>query len=147
MKVRRVFTVLSVLFLLFLFIFPSLYLKDRCAELDELCGQVLFAARSGDAVSAQRTYVVLRTRYEQMRRKAELFLNHGVIRAVGYHIQGAQNEKKYSKVMDDATVPLHEMDVYLKTGDTLALEAAAVRFRLALDCMLAIETGDLRLFL
>ncbi|MBQ6866629.1 MAG: hypothetical protein IJO15_07310, partial [Clostridia bacterium] len=85
------------------------------------------AARSGDAVSAQRTYVVLRTRYEQMRRKAELFLNHGV--------------------MDDATVPLHEMDVYLKTGDTLALEAAAVRFRLALDCMLAIETGDLRLFL
>ena len=98
-KVRRVFTLLSVLFLLFLFILPSLYLKDRCAELDELCGQVLFAARSGDAVSAQRTYVVLRTRYEQMRRKAELFLNHGV--------------------MDDATVPLHEMDVYLKTGDTL----------------------------
>lgn len=126
-KVRRVFTVLSVLFLLFLFIFPSLYLKDRCAELDELCGQVLYAARSGDAVEAQRTYVALRNRYEQMRRKAELFLNHGVV--------------------DEATMPLYEMDVYLKTGDVLALEAAAVRFRLALDCMLAIETGDLRLFL
>ena len=126
-KVRRWFTLLSVLFLLLLFLLPSLYLNDRCGELDELCGQILYAARSGDAVTAQRTYVTMRTRYEQLRRRAELFLDH--------------------KVMDDATAPLYEMDVYLKTGDTLALEAAAVRFRLALACMLSIETGDLRLLL
>lgn len=126
-KVRRAFTLLTVLFLLGLFTLPALYLRDRCAELNELCGQVLFAARSGDAVEAQRTYVALLTQYEALRRKAELFLNH--------------------TVMDDATAPLREMDVYLKTGDAPALEAAAVRFRLALDCMLAVETGDLRLLL
>ena len=35
-KVRRAFTVGAVLFLLFLFIVPSLYLRAQCAVLDRL---------------------------------------------------------------------------------------------------------------
>ena len=126
-KVRRWFTLLSVLFLLLLFLLPSLYLNDRCGELDELCGQILYAARSGDAVTAQRTFVTMRTRYEQLRRRAELFLDH--------------------KVMDDASMPLALMGVYLQAGDHISLRAEAARFQQALACLQAIETGNIRLLL
>ena len=118
-KVRRVFTVLSILFLLFLFIVPSLYLKDQCWALNQLCDQVV----TGDKAA----YGALKKRYEAMRRRAELFLDH--------------------KVMDDATRPLELMGVYLDVDDSPSLLAAAAEFRQALDCMLAIETGDLRLLL
>ena len=40
-KVRRVFTVCAILFLLGLFILPSRFLHSWCAELNELCDQVL----------------------------------------------------------------------------------------------------------
>ena len=118
-KVRRAFTVGAVLFLLFLFIVPSLYLRAQCAVLDQLCDRVL----NGD----QAAYGALTKRYEAMRSRAELFLDH--------------------KVMDDATVPLELMGVYLDAEDSLSLWAAAAEFRQALECMLAIETGDLRLLL
>ena len=36
-KVRRAFTALSILFLLFLFLVPSLYLRAQCAALEQLC--------------------------------------------------------------------------------------------------------------
>lgn len=118
-KVRRAFTVGAVLLLLFLFIVPSLYLGAQCAALDQLTDRVL----SGD----QAAYEALTKRYEAMRRRAELFLDH--------------------RVMDDATVPLKLMGVYLDAEDSLSLWAAAAEFRQALACMLAIETGDLRLLL
>lgn len=118
-KVRRGFTVCAVVFLLFLFIVPSFYLKDRCAALNALCDRVL----AGDRAA----YEALKGAYEAMRSRAELFLDH--------------------RVMDDATGPLELMGVYLDAGDEVSLRAAAAEFRQALDCILAIETGDLRLLL
>ena len=118
-KVRRAFTAGAVVFLLFLFIVPSLYLRERCAELSALCDR----AAAGD----ESAYEELKERYETMRSKAELFLDH--------------------RVMDDATVPLERMGVYLEAGDAVSLGAAAAEFRQALSCMLSIETGDLRLLL
>ena len=118
-KVRRVFTVGAAAFLLFLFTVPSLFLKHRCAELDELCDRVL----SGDRAA----YETLTERYDSLRSRAELFLDH--------------------RVMDDATLPLEMMGVYLASGEQVSLRAAATEFRQALDCMLSIETGDLRLLL
>ena len=118
-KVRRAFTAGAVLFLLFLFIVPSLYLRDQCTALNELCDRVL----AGDRAA----YADLQARYEAMRSRAELFLDH--------------------RVMDDATVPLRLMDVYMEAGDQTSLRAAAAEFKQALECMLSIETGDLRLLL
>ena len=119
-KVRQAFTVGAILFLLMLFLLPSLYLKSECEALNQLCDRVV-SSRDGAA------YAELKERYEAMRGKAELFLDH--------------------KVMDEATVPLELMGVYLDAGDAVALEAAAAEFRQALRCMLSIETGDIRLLL
>ena len=119
-KVRQAFTVGAILFLLMLFLLPSLYLKRECEALNQLCDRVV-SSRDGAA------YDQLRERYKAMRGKAELFLDH--------------------KVMDEATVPLELMGVYLDAGDAVALEAAAAEFRQALRCMLSIETGDIRLLL
>ena len=119
-KVRQAFTVGAILFLLMLFLLPSLYLKRECKALNQLCDRVV-SSRDGAA------YDQLRERYKAMRGKAELFLDH--------------------KVMDEATVPLELMGVYLDAGDAVALEAAAAEFRQALRCMLSIETGDIRLLL
>ena len=110
----------AILFLLMLFLLPSLYLKSECEALNQLCDQVV-SSRDGAA------YDELKDRYEAMRGKAELFLDH--------------------KVMDEATVPLELMGVYLDAGDAVALEAAAAEFRQALRCMLSIETGNIRLLL
>ena len=126
-KVRRTFTVLSILFLALLFLLPARFLRGWCAELNDLCGQVLSYAQAGDTAMAEETYGALREEYEIMRRVAELFLDH--------------------RVMDDATLPLGLMGVYLSAGDAVSLQAAAAEFRQALDCILAIETGDLRLLL
>ena len=119
-KVRQAFTVGAILFLLMLFLLPSLYLKRECEALNQLCDHVV-SSRDGAA------YAELKERYEAMRGKAELFLDH--------------------KVMDEATVPLELMGVYLDAGDAVALKAAATEFRQALRCMLSIETGDIRLLL
>ena len=119
-KVRQAFTVGAILFLLMLFLLPSLYLKRECEALNQLCDRVV-SSRDGAA------YDQLRERYKAMRGKAELFLDH--------------------KVMDEATVPLELMGVYLYAGDAISLEAAAAEFRQALRCMLSIETGDIRLLL
>ena len=119
-KVRQAFTVGAILFLLMLFLLPSLYLKRECKALNQLCYRVV-SSRDGAA------YAELKECYEAMRGKAELFLDH--------------------KVMDEATVPLELMGVYLDAGDAVALEAAAAEFRQALRCMLSIETGDIRLLL
>ena len=119
-KVRQAFTVGAILFLLMLFLLPSLYLKSECEALNQLCDRVV-SSRDGAA------YEELKERYEAMRGKAELFLDH--------------------KVMDEATVPLELMGVYLDAGDAIPLEAAATEFRQALRCMLSIETGDIRLLL
>ena len=119
-KVRQAFTVGAILFLLMLFLLPSLYLKRECEALNQLCDRVV-SSRDGAA------YDQLRERYKAMRGKAELFLDH--------------------KVMDQATVPLELMGVYLDAGDAVALKAAAAEFRQALRCMLSIETGDIRLLL
>ena len=119
-KVRQAFTVGAILFLLMLFLLPSLYLKRECEALNQLCDRVV---SSRD----RAVYAELKERYEAMRGKAELFLDH--------------------KVMDEATVPLELMGVYLDAGDAVALEAAAAEFRQALRCMLSIETGDIRLLL
>ena len=125
-KVRRGFTLATVLFLLLLFLLPARFLRGWSEELNELCDQVLFLEQT-DASAAERAYGTLRTEYEMMRRVAELFLDH--------------------RVMDDATVPLELMGVYLSAGDGVSLRAAAAEFRQALACMLSIETGDLRLLL
>ena len=119
-KVRQAFTVGAILFLLMLFLLPSVYLKRECEALNQLCDHVV-SSRDGAA------YAELKERYEAMRGKAELFLDH--------------------KVMDQATVPLELMGVYLDAGDAVALKAAAAEFRQALRCMLSIETGDIRLLL
>ena len=126
-KVRRAFTLSSILFLLGLFILPSLFLRQGCAQLDALCDRVLSDVRAGDAEAARGAYDELTARYEAMRKGAELFLDH--------------------RVMDDASLPLKQMGVYLKARDPVSLEAAAAQFHLALNCMLAIETADLRLLL
>ena len=119
-KVRQIFTVGAILFLRVLFLLPSLYLKQQCGVLNELCDKVV-------DTRDRAAYNQLRERYEAMRGKAELFLDH--------------------KVMDDATVPLELMGVYLDADDAVSLEAAATEFRQALRCMLSIETGDIRLLL
>ncbi len=108
------------MFLLLLFTLPSLYLREQCDALNQLCGRVV----SNEDMAA---YDELRARYDAMRSKAELFLDH--------------------KVMDDATVPLELMGVYLAAKDHVSLQAAATEFRQALECMLSIETGDIRLLL
>ena len=126
-KVRRAFTAGAVLFLLLLFLLPARFLRGWCGELNELCDQVLESDRTGAVADARTAYDALRQEYEIMRGGAELFLDH--------------------RVMDDATVPLRLMGVYLDAGDSASLRAAAAEFRQALDCMLAIETGDLRLLL
>lgn len=126
-KVRRAFTAGSILFLLVLFTLPSLYLKSRCRELSALGEQVLAYALAENNPAARETYGTMRERYEAMRGKAELFLDH--------------------RVMDAATLPLALMEVYLTAGDTVSLEAAFVQFQEALNCILAIEAGDPRLFL
>ncbi len=126
-KVRRAFTVCTILVLLGLFTLPSLYLQDRCAALNDLCDRVLRDVQAGAGDDARMVYGALREQYEAMRRRAELFLDH--------------------RVMDDASLPLEQMGVYLTQGDEVALAAAAAQFRLALDCILSIETGDLRLLL
>ena len=119
-KVRRIFTIASILFLLLLFTLPSLYLKRECEAMNELCKHVV----SSQDIAA---YAELKERYRDMRGRAELFLDH--------------------KVMDDATMPLALMEVYLDAGDAVSLAAAAAEFQQALTCMLTIETGDLRLLL
>ena len=119
-KVRRIFTVGAVLFLLLLFLLPSLYLKQQCRLLNELCDRVV-------STRDKAAYDELRERFEAMRGKAELFLDH--------------------KVMDNATMPLELMRVYLDAADAVSLKAAATEFRQALRCMLSIETGDIRLLL
>ena len=119
-KVRRVFTLGAILFLLLLFTLPSLYLKRECGVLKQLCAQVVNARD-------RTVYEELRGRYEAMRSKAELFLDH--------------------QVMDDATVPLRLMGVYLTAADDVSLAAAAEEFSQALDCLLSIETGDIKLLL
>ncbi len=126
-KVRRVFTVCAILFLLGLFILPSRFLRGWCAELNELCDQVLLYEQAGETDTARKNYDSLRREFEIMRGVAELFLDH--------------------RVMDDATLPLELMGVYLDAGDRVSLKATATEFRQALACMLAIETGDLRLLL
>lgn len=126
-KVRRAFTVGAVAFLLFLFTVPSLYLRAKCQALNERCDAVLSAVAAGDATAAQAAYRSLQTQYEAMRRRAELFMDH--------------------RVMDDATVPLALMGVYLAAADEVSLQAAAAEFRQALSCLLAIETADPRLLL
>lgn len=126
-KVRRTFTVLAVLFLLGLFLLPARFLRGWCTELNELCDQVLLYDETGAADMARRDYESLRQEYEIMRAVAELLLDH--------------------RVMDDATLPLELMGVYLDAGDQVSLKAAAAEFRQALECMLSIETGDLRLLL
>ena len=126
-KVRRVFTVGSILFLLALFTLPSLYLKTQCAALRELCDQVLLAKQADNAEAARAAYDSLSAQYERMRSRAELFLDH--------------------KVMDQATLPLQLMGVYLPEQDLPSLTAAATEFLQALDCILAIETEDPRLLL
>ena len=126
-KVRRVFTLGAALFLLCLFTLPSLYLRDRCGALNSCVEQVLALDAAGDGAGAQAAYEALCGAYETMRTRAELFLDH--------------------RVMDDATAPLELMGVYLAGGDGLSLRAAAAEFVQALRCMLAIETGDLRLLL
>lgn len=126
-RVRRIFTVGAVAFLLLLFILPSLYLQGQCEALSADADQVLALDEAGDEAGAQAAYEALKGRYEAMRKRAELFLDH--------------------QVMDDATQPLALMGVYLAAGDSLSLRAAATEFRQALDCMLAIETGDLRMLL
>lgn len=126
-KVRRIFTGGVILFLLLLFLLPARFLRGWCAELSELCDQVLTYAQNGETAIAEETYGTLRDEYEIMRKVAELFLDH--------------------RVMDDATMPLQLMGVYLDAEDNLSLRAAAAEFRQALDCMLAIEKGDLRLLL
>ena len=65
-KVRQAFTVGAILFLLMLFLLPSLYLKSECEALNQLCDQVV-SSRDGAA------YDELKDRYEAMRGKAELF--------------------------------------------------------------------------
>ncbi len=119
-KVRQAFTVGAILFLLMLFLLPSLYLKSECEALNQLCDRVVSSRN-------RAAYDQLRERYEAMRGKAELFLDH--------------------KVVDQATVPLELMGVYLDAGDAVALKAAAAEFRQALRCMLSIETGNIRLLL
>ena len=126
-KVRRAFTIGAVLFLLLLFLLPARFLRGWCAELNGLCDQVLESDRIGAAIDARTAYDALQSEYEIMRRVAELFLDH--------------------RVIDEATGPLRLMGVYLDAGDSVSLRAAAAEFRQALDCMLAIETGDLRLLL
>lgn len=126
-KVRRVFTLGAAVFLLLLFTLPSLYLRDRCEALNGRAAQVLALNAAGDGAGAQAAYEALWAEYDAMRARAELFLDHGV--------------------MDDATVPLKLMGVYLSGGDGLSLRAAAAEFCQALECMQAIETGDLRLLL
>ena len=126
-KVRRIFTVGAVAFLLLLFTLPSLFLKSRCEALSGDVDRLLLLDEAGDEAGAQAAYEALKGRYEAMRKGAELFLDH--------------------QVMDDATRPLALMEVYLRGGDSLSLRAAAAEFRQALDCMLAIETGDLRMLL
>ena len=105
----------------------SLFLRDRCRELNELCDQVLENVEGGDALAARMAYGTLTDRYEAMRDCAELFLDH--------------------RVMDDATLPLEQMGVYLHAEDAVSLQAVTAQFRQALECMLAIEAGDLRLLL
>lgn len=119
-KVRRTFTLGSVLFLLLLFTLPSLYLKNECDGLRQLCDRVVNA-------EDREAYAELRDRYEAMRSKAEMFLDH--------------------KALDGATVPLRLMGVYLLEEDRTSLQAAAEEFLQALDCLQAVETGDLRLLL
>lgn len=123
-KVRRAFTAGAVLFLLALFTLPSLYLKNQCEAMNGLCDQVLSRAQAKDMAAAQEAYATLQDRYKAMRGRAELMFDH--------------------RIMDDATLPLELMGVYLASGDNVSLEAAATEFRQALSCMLAIETGDLR---
>lgn len=126
-KVRRAFTAGAVLFLLLLFLLPVRFLRGWCTELNGLCDQVLQYDGAGASSDARTAYDALQSEYEIMRQVAELFLDH--------------------RVMDDATVPLRLMGVYLDAGDSASLRAAAAEFRQALDCMLAIERGDLRLLL
>lgn len=126
-KVRRAFTVGVILFLLCLFVFPSLFLQGRCQQLGELCGRVVTGVDGGDTAAARAAYETLKVRFEAMRAYGELFLDH--------------------KVMDDASRPLTRMGVYLDAGDGVALRAEAADFLLALNCILAIETVDLGLFL
>ena len=126
-KIRRAFTIAAILVLLWLFIFPSLFLQDRCEALNGECDALLAAVRDGDMPAAREDYASLQAQYEAMRIRTELFLDH--------------------RVMDDATVPLKLMGVYLQAEDAVSLAAAAAEFRQALACMLAIETGDPRLLL
>ena len=126
-KVRRVFTAGAILFLLGLFILPSLFLRGWSAELNGLCDQMLLCERTGEEDAARKAYEALQYEYGIMRGVAELFLDH--------------------RVMDDATLPLELMGVYLGAKDQTALEAAAAQFRLALECMLNIEKGDIRMLL
>ena len=126
-KVRRVFTVCTILTLALLFTLPARYLNGWSRELNELCDQVLLYAERGEAANAAKLYGTLQDEYEMMRSVTELFLDH--------------------RIMDDATVPLKLMGVYLDAGDGVSLRAAAAEFRQALGCMLDIETGDLRLLL
>ena len=126
-KVRRAFTALAVLFLLGLFLLIPRFLRGWCAELNELVDLVLQYDLAGETALAQKNYEALQQEYAIMRGGAELFLDH--------------------RVMDDATLPLRLMGVYLEAGDQVSLKAAAAEFRQALACMLAIETGDLRFLL
>ena len=57
-RIRQIFTVGAVLFLLMLFLLPSLYLKQQCGVLNELCDRVVNAGE-------RAAFDELQTRYEE----------------------------------------------------------------------------------
>ena len=127
LKVRRVFTVGVVVFLLGLFSLPALYLEGQCAQMEQLTEELLAAADREDFAAAQGAYGKLRQRMTDMKPRADSFLDHAVV--------------------DQAALPVEQMGVYLSAGDKVGLRAAAAELRLALSCIRSIEGFHLRMFL
>ena len=88
-KVRRIFTVGAVLFLLLLFLLPSLYLKQQCRLLNELCDRVV-------STRDKAAYDELRERYSE-RVTSRLFGEFSPLLFGGRDIREQKLRRRYAK--------------------------------------------------
>ncbi|MEG1547235.1 MAG: DUF4363 family protein [Clostridia bacterium] len=82
-------TVIAIVLLLLLFIFPGHYLQKMTQELDATAEDTTEAVLSGDWQRARRDTLAMRERFDRSKQPIKLFLNHEDIDELEAHIYSA----------------------------------------------------------
>ncbi|MDD3401588.1 MAG: DUF4363 family protein [Eubacteriales bacterium] len=80
--IQRTCTILFVLFLVFIFIFPSYYIKTTCIDVSAHIDAALEAAQNGDLTTAHEQTVVLGSILDKRVQKIKWFVNHSIVNEV-----------------------------------------------------------------